>query len=424
MRLPSPPLAVLLGLLCSLWQLTTPALALQQQALQLADLGWTAQPSLAVDPIHKRFLLSWQARLGDGCTALRVAPLDAEGRLGAVREVARGCDWFVNWVDFPSLVVADNGDWLGFWLRRNGPDTYHYEILSSRSQDQGLSWSAALAPHRDGSASEHGFVSMAAAGGDRVRMIWLDGRNTVADAAAQGHGTQHAHHHEGPMTLRSAVLRRGQRIVEEAEIDPLVCSCCPTALLREGPGRFLAAWRDRSEDELRDIALARWKDGRWQALGLVHADGWRIGACPSNGPVLARHPQGQILAVWPTMPDGQQMLVRARLLDGPAAVVEIDRGAAVLGRVGAAAFGAGWLLSWLGSAEDSEAALLLSRRDIRLDELERVTVQQLPASRNIGVPRLASLGEQAALVWTEVDSSAQAVDGRRPTRIAGVLLRD
>lgn len=260
-----------------------------------------------------------------------MATLSLDGDLGPVREVARGCDWFVNWADFPSLVVADNGHWVSFWLQKNGSGTYHYEIRTTRSTDRGRSWSPPLVPHRDGTASEHGFVAMAATGGDRVALIWLDGRQT-AQAEVTGHAGHDDHHgHDGRMQLRSTQLGRAGHSGDDQLIDDDVCSCCWTDLVRLPRGDLLAAYRDRSVKEIRDIRLASFDGQSWQADGFLHQDGWKIAACPTNGPALARL-DDEVLAVWPTMVDSQRMAVRALRVGSEQPPVEIESHVGTLGR--------------------------------------------------------------------------------------------
>lgn len=391
--------------------------ALTLTPVDLSALGNAAQPSVAADPRHGGYVLSWQARLADGCAALRAAELSADGQLGPVREIERGCNWFVNWADFPSLVVADNGDWLSFWLQKTGSGTYAYEIRTRRSSDRGRSWSAPLVPHRDGSETEHGFVSMAPAGADRVLLLWLDGREMAEDHADHEHD-----HGGGRMTLRSAILRRGNRIEAEALVDDNVCSCCTTDLARRADGQHLALYRNRTDAEIRDIGVARRDSAGWRQDGLVHADGWHTAACPVNGPALAVGAAGE-LAVWPTMPDATQLVLKARRLDGDAAPQLIEAGTGVVGRVDAAAFGAGgWLLSWLGAGSGSGATLRLAHWDADLQEQSRLAVAELPPGRDVGMPRLASRGEDAVLVWTEITGPATP-PAKPAAQLRAVLVR-
>lgn len=382
--------------------------------IALQSLGVAAQPSVAVDAVHSTFVLSWQARLPDGCAALRVAELSVLGKLGRVHEVARGCDWFVNSADFPALVVADNGDWLIHWLQKTSADTYSYGIRLSRSTDRGQTWSEPIVPHRDNTPTEHGFMSMAAVHDDVVMLLWLDGRHTAQqdEAADQAHD----HAHEGPMSLRSALVGRDGLLREEAEIDARVCSCCGTDLLRAASGEHVAIFRDRSGEEVRDIAVARRAADGWRAEGLVHADGWKIAACPVNGPALAEHGD-TLAAAWTTM-IGERLSVRVRILDHGRTFGVIEEGSTVAGRVDLAAMDTGWLLSWVG-----DGALRLASLDKALQQTARVDVSAIKPGRNVGFPRLAALDGRAVLVWTDLWPEQAPINGRAATVLRAVHIR-
>jgi hypothetical protein len=154
--------------------------------------------------------------------------------------------------------------------------------------------------------------------------------------------------------------------------------------------------------------------------GLVHADNWKIKACPVNGPALAQ--QGErVFAAWSTMPNANDMAVRLRVLGSDASPLRIEQGAAVLGRVDAEAFDGGVLLSWLGAGAPGESVLRLGLFDAELRERQRIDVATLPAGRGIGVPRLAALERSAVLVWTEPDAAAGSTGPAR-TRLRGVRL--
>lgn len=361
-------------------------------------------PYVVTDPVRDRFLLSWQERLPDGCARLQVATLSRASQLGEPKTVAQGCDWFVNWADHPKVAIADNGDWWAFWLQKEGDGTFHYGIRVSHSQDEGANWSAPITPHTDGVLSEHGFVSMAADGADRMRFVWLDGRVSANSSHAEGDaagaaGDSHASH-GASMSVRSVVIDADGRLSEDQEIDGNTCSCCWTALLRQPDGRHLAAWRDRSDQEIRDIAFAEHAAEGWKVRGLVHADNWQISACPVNGPGLTQ--QGaRVLAAWSTMPNGTDLVVKAKALGTDTVPVRIEQGPKVLGRVSSASFAGGFLLSWLGADDSADSVLRLVKLDTDLHEQFRTDVAHLPAGRGIGVPHLAALSDVAVLVWTE-----------------------
>jgi hypothetical protein len=269
--------------------------ALRIERSVLATGSRAAQPSVAVDA-REGFILTWQER-GTERNTLNYAVIDPTGIEQRRGTIAAGTDWFVNAADFPSLSVLDNGDWVSFWLQKTSPDTYSYEIRMVRSLDRGATWQAPVVIHRDGTMTEHGFVSMVAAGGDRVRVFWIDGRHMAGGAGEHAHGGSDEH-----MTLRTAVLDRAGEPFEERELDGLTCACCQTDAVRSGD-RTVVVYRNRTEDEQRDIALVELSGDTWSAPRGLHPDGWVIAACPVNGPALAavgdRH-----AAIWPTMADG------------------------------------------------------------------------------------------------------------------------
>tara|TARA_Y100000589_G_scaffold58838_1_gene49357 strand:- start:927 stop:1505 length:579 start_codon:yes stop_codon:yes gene_type:complete len=52
-------------------------------------------------------------------------------------------------------------------------------------------------------------------------------------------------------------------------------------------GTVIAAYRDRSDDEIRDISIARLEQNSWQEPFTLHDDGWELSGCPVNGPAIS-----------------------------------------------------------------------------------------------------------------------------------------
>ena len=391
-------------------------------ALQVEPLAWTpgagsAQP--AVTPLPEGgFLLNWQQREGEEAR-LRVARFDAGVDVPELRaDLAHGRDWFLNWADFPSLAVLDNGDWIGFTLRRSARSPGATDIHLQRSTDGGGSWSAPVRVDAREPAGQRGFAALLADGGDRALLVWLDAGAVPEHSAQHRHGHDH-HGHGSAMRLRAAVFGRDGQPREVAELDADTCSCCPTDLVRHR-GEVLAVYRDHAEG-IRDIAqVRRDRDGRWQAPQPIHADGWRLPGCPVNGPAAAVN--GDRLAVaWSTMAHGP-MQVKLMLDPAPGTGVAVplllDAGTAVLGRVDVAPWGEdGFLVGWVGG-EGGDAVLRLAQIDAGGRITARRDVVRLPPGRQIGQPRLATSGAVALLAWTEPRS-----DGTR-VRLARIQSRE
>ena len=361
-----------------------------------------AQPSLSVDT-ESSFVLTWQEQEGRNASLkfARISPAGRVDRQGTIATSSPDQTWFVNWADFPSLAVLDNGDWVTFWLQKSGPATYAYDINLTRSTDEGQSWSQPVVLNRDATQSEHGFVSLAPAGEDRVLAIWLDGRHTVGQpGAAESVYTDHS----GGMTLRSAVVNRAGEFSQKFEIDSLTCDCCGTDLVRVGD-QFMAIYRDRTEAEVRDssFSILTAAEG-WSEPKTVHDDQWQIAACPVNGPALAFN-DGLLLAAWTTM-QGEDLSVRTAPgdLTGFGDMIELDAGDQVQGRVDAVALGKqDFLLSWLGKSDVNPegTAVRIARFNPQTGLGAAQTVAELPRGRSTGFPRMASHGNQALIAWTE-----------------------
>ena len=134
------------------------------------------EPNLASLP-DGRVVMSWLEPSGQAGMALRCATFDGR-QWSQPATIAAGDSFFVNWADFPSIRPLGGQRLAAHWLWRNGSGTYAYDVRVSQSENGGRTWTQPITPHRDGTATEHGFASLASAG-DAVLALWLDGRKTV-----------------------------------------------------------------------------------------------------------------------------------------------------------------------------------------------------------------------------------------------------
>ena len=246
----------------------------------------SAQPQLSSS--SRGLLLSWIERSGQKAT-LRFSERTPAG-WSTARDVASGTDWFVNWADVPSVMRLASGELAAHWLQKSGPDTYAYDVRLAYSKDDGKTWSESFTPHSDGTKTEHGFASLIQMPGAGLGLAWLDGR-------AMKSGNSHDAHvaDAGAMSVRFGTFGRNWKEASEQPVDLRVCECCPTsaAMTSDGP---IVAYRNRTEDEVRDIFLSRLESGKWTEPKAVHADGWKIPACPVNGPMLSARGRNVVLA--------------------------------------------------------------------------------------------------------------------------------
>jgi len=269
-----------------------------------------ALPRLTVDPEGTTWL-SW-VEPADGGHALKYAQLGAEG-WSEPAEAARGEGWFINWADFPSVVSAGGGRLAAHWLEKREGGPYAYDVVMAVSTDGGGSWTPPARPHGDGTATEHGFVSLVP-GGQGARAVWLDGRNTgsvAPDANAEHHGG-----HGGAMTLRAGGLDWSGQPLPEIELDPMTCDCCQTGAA-ETPGGTLVVYRDRSPEEIRDVYAISVGEGRATPPAPVAEDRWTMPACPVNGPAVEAR-EAFVAVAWFTAADERPRVRLAVSRDGGA----------------------------------------------------------------------------------------------------------
>ena len=345
---------------------------------------------------------------------LRLASF-AGGAFSSPTTVAEGEAWFVNWADVPRVAIGARGELAVTWLEKLGAGTYAYGIRLSQQSHPDDTWTAPAWLHVDRSETEHGFASLAALGEGRFAAVWLDGHAT----AGAGHGDGHGGHGGGAMTLKTRVFGNGESS-SEVELDPRVCDCCPTALVRLDDGGLVVAYRDRGEDELRDISIVRsLSSNTWTEPRALHADGWRIAGCPVNGPALAARGE-HVACAWFTMGSDETPRVHVALsTDGArsfGAPLRVDAGNPI-GRVALVTFeDGGWLVAWLEQTGPETAEWRARCLGPELELGEPISVGSVPAGRPTGSITLASSGSGNVLaLWTdpELDGLRAATLRRR-----------
>lgn len=305
--------------------------------------------------------------------------------------------WFSNWADYP--VIAQNGDnMIAHYLSPNGEDVYAYDVKIIQSNNKGDSWSTPWVLHDDGKQAEHGFVTLLPYK-DNFFATWLDGRN--ASMEGDGHNMEHM----GAMTVRAAVITPDGTKSTEVELDNRVCDCCQTfaAITDQGP---VAIYRDRSEEEIRDIAIAQWKNGSWTKSKPVHVDNWNIAGCPVNGPRMDAKGNDIVIA-WFTAPEGKgavNILFSHDAGDTMTKAIRVDTGN-TLGRVDVLLMDKNnAIVSWL------EGDQIAARKVNENGELgEVIVVAQTSSARSSGFPQMTKAGDHVLFAWT--DAAEKKVKG-------------
>jgi hypothetical protein len=378
--------------------------------LNIPDLGsqTTGEPNLSVSPNGERLSLSWVKETSDTTAELWHASLTSDdlskGSWQRPERLITGDNWFVNWADFPSIQTDNQGVVLAHWLQKREGGTYAYNVNLMRKQDHS-GWSDPIVPHKDGTATEHGFVSMAPLPGENYLAVWLDGRNTAQQDPPNA------------MTVRSAEITPDGTVSYAREIDGRVCDCCQTDAVSFN-GAIIAAYRNRTTAEIRDIALSVYwpKSHEWEELGILWPDHWQIGGCPVNGPALAANKDYAAMA-WYTQSDDMPR-VSLGLITPNMTIhepfqrpVHIDQGTP-LGRVDVSTATiqdqSGFVVTWVEKTGEDTAAIMARFVEIDGTAHQPLTVSPIDPSRSSGFPRSAVFQDQLVLGYTKVLSNASA----------------
>ena len=348
--------------------------------------------SRVVSDTSGQIYLSWVSEEGD-LARFSYSKL-AESGWSRPELISSGSDWFVNWADFPMLSV--NGDNMAaHWLRMSAEGTYDYNIEASFSDVQNQDWSEPRVIHSDGVSAEHGFVSMLPLKDGSTLITWLDGRNTK-------NGDEY-----GEMTLRAGIFSSSGQILSEWKLDSRACDCCQTssAMTSSGP---VVVYRDRSAEEIRDIAMTRYLNGQWTEPRPVHEDNWQIAGCPVNGPSVSAKNE-QVAVAWFTAKDDTPKVQLALSSDSGASFTApvLVASPETNGRVGTALLDSGKIIvSWIDTSS-IEAKIMLSVFSGEAELLQQVEVANTSASRRSGFPIIESVGESVYISWTDLSDSLQ-----------------
>jgi hypothetical protein len=299
--------------------------------------------------------------------------------------------------DVPTVMQLSDGTLVANWLKNTNPEAEAYDLLLSYSKDAGKTWARPFRPHHDGTKTQHGFASFFELPAGGVGVVWLDGRNQVLDAKAPGGGS---------MSIWSATYDRSWKQTSDQAIDTRVCECCPTsvAVTSSGP---VAAFRNLDETNLRNIHTSRFENGAWTPSRPVHDDGWRLDACPINGPALSAHGSTAVVA-WYSAKDDMGKAYAAFSNDAGGtwgAPIRLDETAS-LGHVDVELLDDGSAVAtWMEFAKE--------RADLRVRRIEPSGMKSAAITvsgdgRPTGTPRVARKGDELVFAWVENAASEGA----------------
>lgn len=347
----------------------------------------SGQPRITIGP-NGHIVLSW-LETSAGIHTLNFARL-VNDQWSEARAVHTSSDILANWADVPSVLATSDNRLVAHWPSRT-PDMFHgYHVAATRSADAGQSWESPRRPYTDDSPAEHGFASLFEA--DLAGIVWLDGRQLAKPGALRGE--------RSPATqLRSRTDPRQEQVVADR-----VCDCCQTDITHTKHGPLLA-FRGRTNEEFRDIYVARWHSGAWQPGQPVAADNWQVSACPINGPAISSFGERATVA-WFTAADDRPR-IQVAFADAPTFQFQpaIDiQATRPIGRVAVTMISDVLAaVVWVDAVSNQRAELMLTvvHDSGRVDKRQRVAVLD-----RIGpdpFPRVASTADFIHIAWVASD---------------------
>jgi hypothetical protein len=360
----------------------------QLAAIQSPAADSCAEPYLFTDAkgiVH----LSWVQKKGKDAS-LHFATL-VNNQWTTPVTISSGNNWFVNWADYPVITSDANGHLLAHYLEKSDTAKFTYDIKIVSSADAGKTWGMPITLHDDGKKAEHGFVSIMPYK-DQFIAAWLDGRK----AAMEGDHSSHEGHH-GEMTLRAALLDKAGKKINEWELDSRICDCCQTTIAMTDNGPVII-YRDRSDEEIRDMSIVRYVNNEWTQPKTIFPDKWKIAGCPVNGP--RADAIGNNLAIaWFSMKDNKGEVKVMFSADAGATFqqpIQIDEGKAI-GRVDVVMLDKKTaVVSWM---EGSVIKAISVHADGTKDQ--SVTIAESSDSRSSGFPQMTRSGNQLIFAWTD-----------------------
>jgi len=163
-------------------------------------------------------------------------------------------------------------------------------------------------------------------------------------------------------------------------------------------------YRDRSENEIRDIYYVRQVNGIWTEPKAIYDDNWKISGCPVNGPAISTK-ENTVAVAWYTVANNiPSVKVVFSNNNGKTFNEPIEIGDVIpSGRVDIELLeDNSALVSWMDTVEGKTNIQL--QRVAKNGKLSNIlTLAESSESRSSGFPRMVLKDNLAYLTWTKVN---------------------
>ena len=388
---------------------TTASWAVRIEPLASPAGAESGEPQMTVS--RRGLILSWVERTGRSIHTLKFAERNASGWT-APTTVSSGDNWLISAADPPVVLRRPDGTLVANWLVSTNRKLEGSDLHLTYSKDNGKTWVRSFLPHHDDTKGQHAFPSFFEMPGDLLGLVWLDARAQAANPEDL----------DASISLRYAAFDRSWKQTADTTVDARVCECCSTATAVTANG-VVTAFRDRSEREIRDIAVSHLENGKWTASTPVHNDNWEIDACPINGPALGARGR-EVVAAWFTVKNNHGQAWAAFSSDSGrtwGAPIRLDDTRS-LGRVDVDLLDDGSAVATWVELAGNHAQFRLRRIERSGAKFAAVTITDLAGGSATGFPRMALLRDELVFAWTERGEGNGADNGALVVRTAAARL--
>ncbi len=323
-------------------------------------------------------LLSWIEPM-NGSYSLRYS-VRRGGQWSEPRTIVANRHFFRQPAESPSLVSFPDGSLLAEWVEVPEGESEAEYIYVSASHD-GVKWTPPVMANQNRSPVQHALVSMAVSGNQEASLIWLE--------ALKGE--------DDPSQLKRTLVSSDGKVIKEELLESDVCTCCPTSIVRTARG-LLVAYRGHTPQDIRDIAVKRFENGRWLPSKILNPDKWMINACPVNAASAAAS-DNRVAIAWYTEGGDKPRVQLVFSSDAGATFTKpilISMGDA-LGHASTVLTGDGAFVSWI---EEGDKGSHLFARFVSASGTAGPPVPVTEGSaQTLGYPRLLESGKETWITW-------------------------
>jgi len=335
-------------------------------------------------------IASWVEQSGQSTTTLKFSERTASG-WSAPMTVSSGNSWFLSYADPPNVLRRPDGTLVANWLVSTDPALEGSDLNITYSKDDGKTWAKSFLPHHDGTKGQHAFPSFFEMPGNMLGVVWVDARAQAANPENL----------EASYSLRYAAFDPSWKRTAEGEIGMKTCECCSTSSAVTSDG-VITAYRDRTDKEIRDIAVTRFENGKWTEGAIVHPDNFETFSCPVNGPMVSARGRDAVVA-WFTVKNDQGQSWAAFSNDAGrtwGTPIRLDDGGS-LGRVDVELLDDGSATATYVEFADKRGQFRLRRIEPSGMKSAPINVAGVEGSSSSGFPRMARQGKELVFAWTE-----------------------